>query len=234
MSWVAGVDGCRGGWFRVARNTSSGELDFAIVEQATDLIALEPAPSIIAIDIPIGLPDAGARECDVAARRILGERRNSVFPSPVRAALSARSREEASAITQAIDGRRVSAQAWAIFSKIREVDTFLQESDTARRRIFEIHPEVCFRAWSGGEPMSENKKSRVGRQERRVLADQWLGIDTLRIARGDYLKKHLADDDILDAVAAAWTATREIEGQAERLPEAPIADSTGLPMQMVY
>ena len=40
----------------------------------------------LAIDIPIGIPEAGARPADREARALLGPRRNSVFPAPVRAA----------------------------------------------------------------------------------------------------------------------------------------------------
>src|SRR5262249_22667826 len=42
-----------------------------------------PQESLLAIDIPIGLADRGARRCDVEARRCLGPGRgSSVFPAP--------------------------------------------------------------------------------------------------------------------------------------------------------
>ena len=37
-----------------------------------------------------------------------------------------------------------------------------------------------------------------------------------------------------DAVAAAWTARRVVEGVAERLPPAPAVDRLGLRMEMVF
>ena len=37
MAWVAGADGCKGGWFRALRETETGELHFDLVERASDL-----------------------------------------------------------------------------------------------------------------------------------------------------------------------------------------------------
>jgi predicted RNase H-like nuclease len=44
----------------------------------------------------------------------------------------------------------------------------------------------------------------------------------------------VADDDILDAFAALWTAERITSGVAVTLPENKPLDSTGLPMRIVY
>jgi predicted RNase H-like nuclease len=43
-----------------------------------------------------------------------------------------------------------------------------------------------------------------------------------------------APDDLLDAVAAAWTARRLVEGVAERLPAEPAVDRRGLRMEIVF
>jgi hypothetical protein len=43
----------------------------------------------------------------------------------------------------------------------------------------------------------------------------------------------VADDDILDAFAALWTAERIAPGEAVTLPEVPPRDRHGLPMEMV-
>ena len=43
-----------------------------------------------------------------------------------------------------------------------------------------------------------------------------------------------ADDDILDAFAALWTAEHVVRGTAETLPHAePPVDGAGLPMRML-
>lgn len=234
MSWLAGVDGCRRGWFRIARERGTGRLAFHLLEDPAELISIAPAPSVVALDIPIGLPEAGRRECDGLAHRRLGPRGSSVFPAPIRPALAARDREEASRWTELADGRRVSCQAWNLIPKIRAVDALLREDAAARRSIHEVHPELSFCAWNEGLPMRAPKKSRAGRTERLQLAEDWLGPHLLARARGEHRRQDLADDDILDAVAALWTAHRIAEGRAERLPASPPRDEHGLAMQIVF
>jgi predicted RNase H-like nuclease len=41
-------------------------------------------------------------------------------------------------------------------------------------------------------------------------------------------------DDVLDAMVAAWTARRVATGDAGRLPEEPVANRTGLRMEIVF
>lgn len=234
MVWVAGADGCRFGWFVVSRETRTGELSFDMVGCARELPGVRRDLRILALDIPIGLPTAGRRACDEAARARLGwPRRNSVFPAPVRPALRAESRDEASRITRNCDGRGVGAQAWGIYKKIYEVDELLQSDPSARRMIREAHPEVSFCLWNGGRPLTAGKKTRQGRAARLSLAEDWLGEGILARARGDLLKRQVADDDILDAIAALWTAERIAAGIHENMPPDPPRDETGLPMQIV-
>jgi predicted RNase H-like nuclease len=85
---VMGVDACPAGWIGVV-------LDHGAFAQATvggrfrELLATVPAASIVAVDIPIGLPERGWRGADAAARRFLGRRSSSVFATPPRAAVEA-------------------------------------------------------------------------------------------------------------------------------------------------
>ena len=60
-----------------------------------------PDVEVVAIDMPIGLSDDGARACDVAARRLLGRAGSSVFPTPVRAVLATDDYAEARAVSRA-------------------------------------------------------------------------------------------------------------------------------------
>jgi len=235
MVWVAGADGCKKSWFRASRETETGELHFHVVEHASRLLEVLPRPTVLALDIPIGLSEAGPRDCDRLARQCLRwPRRNSVFPAPIRPALQAETREEASRVTALRDGRKVGTQAWALYPKIRDVDELLQTSPEARRRIREVHPEVCFWSWASGHPMAAGKKTRAGKARRSKLAEGWLGPDVVVLGRGNHPKKHVADDDILDAIAALWTATRIVHGEAQTLPKSPPVDSTGFPMEIVY
>jgi predicted RNase H-like nuclease len=121
MSFVAGVDGCRGGWiaFKVelpSHNTSVEKIDLAasLRERPPDLVC-------IAIDIPIGLLD-DSRKCDTAARRLLRwPRRNSVFTPPCRAAIQSISYDEANAANKDRTGRGLNVWAWGMLLETKNI-----------------------------------------------------------------------------------------------------------------
>ncbi len=227
MARVAGADGCKAGWICISRDLTSGALGVDVFPTARALIRQTPPPEILAVDVPIGLPESGARLCDVRAREKLGAaRRASVFPAPVRGALAARSHAEASALTRKLDGRGVSAQAWGIFSKIRDVDRLLAGNPALQERVREAHPELCFWAWNGGVAMRSPKTSAPGRRERRRLVDCHFG-DAFDWIRARYCVRDVAHDDILDALAVLWSAQRIERGDAETLPADPRATPQG-------
>ncbi len=188
----------------------------------------------LAIDIPIGLTTSGPRDCDLQARKALGKRRSSVFPAPLRAMLRARTYREACNIRYEIERKKISKQTWGIMRKIVEVDAALRRDRSRQDWVHEVHPERCFMAWNGGEPMAHNKKTKDGRAERRTLVESHFGPDAFTSVRSQFLKKVAADDDILDAFAALWTAERIVAGRALTLPYPPPLDSEGLRMEMVY
>jgi predicted RNase H-like nuclease len=187
---------------------------------------------VVAVDVPIGLLERGARDCDVEARRLLGVRKSSVFPAPIRPILSARSHDEASRIRHRIEGRRISIQTWAIVPKIVEVDCVLR-ADTARSDIVrEVHPEVSFFFLNGKQPMTLAKKKADGRAERLSVLWQWCGAAiTHALAERDRLG--CKPDDILDAFVALWTAERISSGAAISVPAKPPLDAYGLRMEMM-
>ena len=231
-----GVDGCKAGWFFIALGPS-GEIDWGIVRTVGELVKRADDSDRIFIDIPIGLPDgAEDRICDKEARRKLGSRRaSSVFPAPARSVLSAGSYEKAKRNSQVAAGKAVSQQTFAILPKIGEVDGLLRGCAKARRIVREVHPEICFWALAGEKPMVYRKKDRKGRDERRAA------LERLRPSAGrefeqilnDFLRRDLAPDDILDAMAAAITASAD-SAAVRTLPERPARDCCGLPMEMVY
>lgn len=79
MSPVLGVDGCPGGWIG-AVVSADGVVEWRLFADARAIVAT--LPRAVGIDIPIGLPDDGPRGYDLAARRLLGPRRATVFPAP--------------------------------------------------------------------------------------------------------------------------------------------------------
>jgi predicted RNase H-like nuclease len=231
---VAGVDGCKGGWIVAYRRDDSEEVGTMAVAAVAELFRELRDPAIVAIDIPIGLTEAGPRLCDVAARQRLGPTRGtSVFPAPIRPLLGAASYAEANALSQQIQGCGISQQAWAIYPKIGEVDALLQSRPALRERIVEIHPEVSFSHWNGGVPIVAGKRTPEGAATRRALVDAHFGAEAFANARSMQPRGTVADDDLADAFAALWTAERIARGEHVTYPENPPLDATGLPMRIV-
>ena len=67
---IAAVDGSKRGWVMIGRD-EEGRFDRRVVEALDDL----PPVDFALIDIPIGLPESGRRNCDVQARKMLGSKR---------------------------------------------------------------------------------------------------------------------------------------------------------------
>src|SRR5262245_15452497 len=147
---VAGVDAWRGGWLCLTRSGTSGAISSVVHESAAALLGQERRLDVLAIDIPIGLRNAGVRDCDSLARKLLGSRASCVFTAPIRPVLQAKTHREASGIRKRAEGKKVSAQVWGIVPKIREIDAMLSADPSLQAFVREVHPEICFLAWNGG------------------------------------------------------------------------------------
>src|SRR5262245_43502568 len=75
MSCYAGLDGYRKGWVVVW--IPAGQRTFETIEEFDLLLGRDFTRA--AIDIPIGVPDAGNRGCDLEARKMLGHNWPRVF-----------------------------------------------------------------------------------------------------------------------------------------------------------
>jgi len=232
MTTLGGADGCPSGLVCVERDTITGECFAELLTTTPQLLQRGRHLAVLTIDIPIGLTETGPRECDVAARRLLAPKRSSsVFPAPVRAALEGANYAEACAMSEAACGKRLSKQAHAIMRRIKEVDSILRAEPELQGRVREIHPEVCFYAWYG-HPMLNAKRTAEGRAERLVLVNEHFrgAFDQLRPTLPN---RSVADDDLLDAFAALWTAERVLNGTSRTIPAMPPEDQFGLRMEMV-
>lgn len=236
--WVAGVDGCRGGWVVVLRDEHSATYIARVVPDFAAVLELPEAPAVIAVDVPIGLLDAaraGGRECEALARRLLDMRRSSVFSAPTRAALEAfRAGGNYQAVATANRGGVANApglsqQTFGILPKIAEVDQALVAA--AQSIVREVHPELCFAAANGGRPMTHSKKKAAGRLERTTLLGS-LGVASPLHLLGAKLPKDAKADDLLDACIACWTARRVAAGLGIVTPSKPPIDSRGLRMEL--
>lgn len=220
---VTGVDGCRGGWL-AAVVSAAGEVDWSWTADVTEV--LRGASDAVAIDIPIGLPEAGARACDREARARLGRRGVSVFPAPVRPVLACRSYAEARAVLAAAGGPSMSAQAFGIVPAVRQVDDALTPAEEPR--VVEAHPELAF-CLMGGGPGLAGKRTADGVATRRRLLASWLPDVPQALARAPSPAR---PDDALDALACAWAARRWRQGRALVLGDGA-RDARGLLMRVI-
>ncbi len=228
MSIVAGLDGCPGGWVQVMVSADGqGKTQVMVVPDIAAVVSNVDSGRLAAvgIDIPIGLPDSGSRRCDIEARKMIGPRRNSVFPAPARGLLGSETYEEASARSRAISGKGISRQTFAILPRIHEVDLLM--TPDRQRHLVEVHPEVCFTILAGG-PMAHHKATNEGRAERlaalrRVFPD----VDEHAVRR----IRRTQPDDVLDAYAAAWSARRWLARTHVQL--GGTTDGRGLRMEMI-
>jgi len=237
MTWIAGVDGCRAGWFVVLRDLKTGETRHRLVDNFAELLDVPEQPKAISIDIPIGLADEaarGGRLCDREARALLGRRGASVFPPPARAALAGASYADALRLNRESSGEGIglSRQAHGLFLKLKEVDELM--TPALQSRVFETHPELVFMEMNGGESPRWGKKSLPGLMARLELLEQaGFGRDIIDVALESYPESRVASDDILDAFAASWTAERILRKTALKVPSGPSpTDSRDLRMEM--
>lgn len=223
---VGGVDGCKAGWVMVRRD-EDGHFENPLIVTALDELKL---PDLVVIDVPIGLPNSGRRECDLAARKMLGPRRNSVFLDARRPLLSMENYESANAWARQ-DGKGISRQMWGILPKIQAVDDWITP---ARNQTFrEGHPELSFLA-AAGRPMANHKKKPGGRAERLEALSGFIDPELVRGWLNETRQPGAGEDDILDALALCRSAARVMLCCHDTLPVEPPQDTRGLKMEMVF
>lgn len=237
---VAGVDGCRAGWLCVLADADTGAAREAFILPRLDALIARDDLAMIAIDIPIGVPEmatAGGRVCDVALRRMLGGRQSSVFAVPARAALAQEDYGRASeaALGHSEPPRKVSRQCFHLFPKIREVDALMTPASQAR--VVECHPEGAFWAMNDRQPLTEPKKVKSqgyppGLALRHLLLAR-AGFEPGFLTARRFRASEAGEDDFLDACACAWTARRVLRAEALRFPDdVPPIDPRGLRMEI--
>jgi predicted RNase H-like nuclease len=243
--WLAGVDGCKDGWLVVLIRPDGQEVRICDtpIKKFGDVITMA---TLIAVDMPIGLPELGGREAEKLVRPLLGRLSRSVFPVPSRKAVfsergpfsdqaeryAAHQRACVVAAATSKPSRRVTMQTFGIFPKIQDVDESLRSTPRAMDRVFEVHPEVAFWQLNGGEPLTEPKK-RKGKlnlpgiaHRRELLRKAHFPEDCLNAKA----PKGADIDDLLDALACAAVARKIFKKLAISFPSPPIRDACGIPM----
>ncbi len=236
MVWIAGVDGCRGGWIAVFRHVARGDLVWGLYERFADILDAPEWPKIIAVDMPIGLLDAaapGGRGPEKLLRRRLAPagRASCVFTPPVRRALAASTYSEALRINHRSSPQRIgiSRQSFGLFVKLRELDALI--SPRLQGRVREAHPEFAFLCMNGGSAIPAPKKTSAGFARRAALLRRH-GFGALIAAARKIPRKFAGPDDVLDAAAVCWTALRLLRGEAVVLRAHSPRDSRGLKMEV--
>jgi len=235
--WLAGVDGCAAGWIVAFVRPKGDECRLRILPHFADVLGAPERPAIVAVDMPIGLPERvglGGRAAENCVRPLLGARQSSVFSVPSRAAIYATDYREACSIAAASSEppRKVSKQLFNIAPKIREVDQALRSKPGAAKQVFEVHPEVAFWRLNGERALTEPKKVKSRPYEpglvlrRGLLIAAGMPADIVNLAP----PKGAAADDLLDALACAATARRIHLGLAQPFPNPPPRDAHGLVM----
>ncbi|MBO6555843.1 MAG: DUF429 domain-containing protein [Pseudomonadales bacterium] len=196
---IVGVDGAKGGWV-----ACPSEGPIKLFSSFTTLVRAYPGARFL-VDIPQGLTNKEERDLESIIRSRLKGRSSSVFSVPSRRAVYASTYEAACSINDALQGKKLSLQAWYICPKIREVDQALLATRSWQRRIYEAHPELCFYDWAGG--LLPSKKTNAGQQQRlRLLSAIKPEMKTLYASALKTIPRKLAAvDDILDAMVLSIT-----------------------------
>lgn len=194
---------------------------WSVQPDAAAVLAATRDCAAVGVDIPLGLPEGRAgRVCDRSAAARLGRARSSVFPAPPRAVLGAADYAAACACARVVTGRAISLQTFHITAKIAEWDAL-----TLPDAVVEVHPELALRALSPATDFAPKRSARGAGQRIAALA-RWVdpAVALADLPTGTRL------DDVLDALAAAWSARRWSRGEAELLGGEQ--DARGRPMRI--
>lgn len=228
---VLGVDGWRGGW--IGAEVSGREIRWRLLD-ADPASWLSTPMAAIGIDLPIGLPEPGPdfrRAADLQARSFLAPWRaqNSVFFTPVRPVLSARSYEQANLRSRELTGTGLSKQSWHITDRIARLDDAL--GDPPAPTVIEVHPEVSFRLLDRSINTPKRTARGVGQRISALSRELDLADALSDVPAGPGL------DDCLDACVVAWSARRWLTGSAitlgATLDSHLLRDARDRPMRIV-
>jgi predicted RNase H-like nuclease len=228
---IAGVVPHQPGWLMVGAKLQGATMapeTPRLLGTFADVLDDKPAPAVIALFAPVGLldkPDAGGRECERAARALLGRRRGPAIRSaPSWLAVNGNQPPEGLGLDA------VTASLLPHFAEVaREMAPYRQ------RTVYEVHPELSFYQLNDDQPLESSKRSAAGRHQRRELLEQRIpGVERiLDTSLSDASGTQLRQIQLLDATACLWTARRILARAVTRLPVDPVWDSQGLRMEIV-
>ena len=169
--------------------------------------------AVVAVDIPIGLPDDGGRLADAEARRELVGKSSSVFSTPVRAALEAPTYEAGPRGQPRRDRRAHQRQRPGVRPAREGPPGRRLGARPARRRGRRGAPRAELRA--------DGRRARCWRARRTPTAYAPAARRSPRTGssrRRGSAAPGFGEDDLLDACAAAWSAVRHSLGRLGVVP----------------
>lgn len=209
---VIGVDGWKRKWVGVEIDDSQAIA--TRVFDTLDEIVSDRRYKVIAIDVPIGLPEVPPRQADNIVRQKIGERRSSVFASPPAFCLD--ERWDSQRMVSEESKRRfrigVGSQTYALLHNIRAAHRVASQDD----RVYEVHPEFTFFVMNNEKPLRYSKKAWNGVFERKaILRSHGLALPEYIDGEGG----QVSVDDLIDAASCAWTANRIERNECIAVPD---------------
>jgi predicted RNase H-like nuclease len=227
---LGGIVPCPGGWLvlpaRLATVTVIGEEPF-VVKTFLDVLEYKPKFDAAAVYAPVGFydePNAPHRPCDEEARDMIGwPRRVAVKPIPSRAALHAKTREEAMALEPWL-----TRKDFRMFKWWREAEEQFQPFH--QRSFFAAHPDLSYTVLNGDRPLTSSPYQQDGVLERMALVREKLpGVEEFI---GLAPPHGAAQVHVVQAAGLLWTARRAAGRAISRLPADPNWDESGLRMEL--
>lgn len=228
-SRYAGLDGCRGGWILCCLDNEQKSLRFELLTDLPD--DLPDRFAMLAVDMPIGLPNHGRRQCDLEARALLpGRVRSRIFLDLRRPLLECDTYSQANRLALE-DGHGLSKQAWNLHPALRSLDALLTPARQAQ--VIEAHPELVFHRLNHWQAVA-GKKTAAGQHKRLDLLAR-TGMKDVTGCLPDLPRKLAAIDDFLDSAACALAAAWHTSGQGRQVPTGSTErDQRGLCMEIHY
>ena len=198
VTTFVGIDGIPGGWVAVYLS-SDGSQRFAYAKSVARLLA-DPYDRAM-VDMPIGLPERGYRQCDVEAHALVGPR---IFLGARWGVWNFKTLDEANLHywNEEGIGRGISMQLFCIREKLQELNEV-----PVPPRVFEAHPEMVF--WRIAGRVLASKNTAMGRGERIEILEK-NGIAKVQRWLGQRHGTGIGRDDLVDACACALAARDSI------------------------
>ena len=228
---LGGIVPCPGGWLilpaRLAGVTVNTE-EPEVVRTLMDVLEYKPRFDAAAIYAPIAFneqPVGPFRPCEVEAREMVGwPRVVGITPMPSRAALRAKTRDEARMIEPWLTNDDFRRFKWWRQAE-REFQPFHQ------RMFFAAHPDLSYTNLNGDIPLTTSPHHQEGVLQRmQLIRDKLPGAEEviMRVPPAGAGQLH-----VMQACALVWTARRAAGRAMSRLPMDPTWDDCGMRMELV-